>query len=257
MATKGVALKHHPRLAALGLRAGMRVEPQELLQNVGGFFTLEFFPCPITLWDTGLQTATKHRNPLVRASLGVSFATFCVDVLHCLHLGCFNVFCTVVMWLLLDSQCWARAANFDVAWANSLVVLKARLTAFYKRHPRLTRTGDFTKGMCGDPGDRKCKLKGAETWGFMLFLLEELRRFPHIANQRRLLGAGEALEQLIGIWRAGSWKLTAAEVQRSFDCWSRYISFTSGDIGYLFEYPKRHLTMHMLRSLSFLGNPYF
>ena len=42
--SRGLALRHHPGLAELGLVAGMRVDPTACLPDVGLFFQLSVFP---------------------------------------------------------------------------------------------------------------------------------------------------------------------------------------------------------------------
>ena len=81
----GLALAHHPLLAALGLVAGMRVEPSAYLPDVGVFFTLTTFPRPVMFWNPREDTLLRHRNPLLTGELGLSPLHCTVDTLHCLY----------------------------------------------------------------------------------------------------------------------------------------------------------------------------
>ena len=118
----------------------------------------------------------------------------------------------------------------------------------------------MTKGRVGENNDRKCKTKGAETWGFMLFLIDVLEanaaRLPPEAIA--LARAGRALEDMILIWRAADVRLTIDEIQRSFDAYKRFLRLTS-DLGDEMSMliPKRHVILHLLERLHDQGNPRF
>eukprot|EP00969_Alexandrium_andersonii_P267079 11802859-Alexandrium_andersonii.AAC.1 len=57
------------------------------------------------------------------------------------------------------------------------------LWAFYRRHERqnkrpLTRVGRITHKMIGSPTKPRCKLKAAESWGMLLFVLDRVGKDP-------------------------------------------------------------------------------
>jgi hypothetical protein len=69
--------------------------------------------------------------------------------------------------------------------------------------------------MLGTRNDRKLKTKGAETYGVLLFVVEQLRQFGDRAGEhhRRLLLAGESLEFMIRTWQNEPIRLTESVVK--------------------------------------------
>eukprot|EP00972_Heterocapsa_arctica_P114074 16440613-Heterocapsa_arctica.AAC.1 len=94
--------------------------------------------------------------------------------------------------------------------------------------------------MVGDPSDKKCKTKGAETWGLLLFLVDTLRgntaRLD--AEATVLADAGQALVELVSIFDEGGARLTPGEIQGCFDAWKRHCSLTETMLE--LRVPKRH-----------------
>ena len=219
----GLALAHHPLLAALGLVAGMRVEPSAYLPDVGAFFTLTTFPCPVMFWNPREDTLLRHRNPLLFGELGLSPFHCAVDTLHCLYLGLFNAFVALVLWSLVDKGRFAQGRSQEEVIGNVLTVIRTRIHAWCKRRHQLNRlermTGvhEFTKNMLGERGGGKVKTKGAEAGGVLLWLLSELESSPGAPDEARLAVAGRSLEGMVLVWANASWKLTPVEIQSSFD----------------------------------------
>ena len=262
---RGRCLIKHPSLAGLGLRAGLRLEPSSGLTNVGDFENISVFPYPVVFWSVRDESLTRHRNPMFQDHLGVSVRTLTVDTLHTLYLGIINSFCCFVLWRILLGRFWAKGTTIDELVLDSLTVCRNRLHAWHQQRRRrlpkedLTIPHDLTRGMIGTQGEQKLKTKGSETWTMLLFLLNELHRFPRLANQQRLVRAGEALGEMIRCWQKASWKLKVGEIQQSFDCFNRFLTHTSAIEEFRAEcfQPKRHLTIHLLRELDYNGCPRF
>ena len=178
-----------------------------------------------------------------------------VDGLHCLYLGVMLAFCRFLVWLMITEYVWGRASTAEETLQISILAIRHELTQFYKaRHQQyptelLTRVKIGKKSL-GDHGSRKLATKAAETWGFLLFLIDKMSKSK--ANEG-LLVAARALEQIVGIWNVGGSILSAFDTQRMFDAWNSFLMHTEG-IGEL-ELPKRHLFVHLLARAKFFGNP--
>ena len=214
-------------------------------------------------WAVGEESLSRHRNPLLRKSLGVTALSLTVDTLHTVYLGIMNSFCMFVIWRCLLAHVWSTGSTLEEVVEKTVIVARSRLHAWHRRRhvekPRevLTVVHDFTKGMIGTRDDKKCKTKGHETWSLMLFLLDELSRYPKVPDQGRLLRAGRALEDMVKVWKLSKWRMSAIQIQRTFDAFNRFVSMTDGIPDYTEEcfQPKRHLMIHLLREQGFFGCP--
>jgi hypothetical protein len=119
---------------------------------------------------------------------------------------------------------------------------------------KLTELNNVTQKMLGTSADRKLKTKAGETWGLLLFLVQVLSIYPAIiADQQRLLEAGSCLSELIHLFDSCGSRMPAASVQLAFDKFLRHMALTADFDDLLI--PKRHLVLHMLRDIPWLGNP--
>ena len=100
-----------------------------------------------------------------------------IDVLHCLHLGVLMTYCKVVIWLLINGGAWGQHGSQEETFHAAVLAIRVELNQFYgarhRAHPTegLTRISSFRHKTLGDPSDPKLRAKGAETWGFLLFLV--------------------------------------------------------------------------------------
>ena len=158
-----------------GLISGDRLEPSAELIDVGAFEE-SATPITVTFWRRAKESLTRHRNPLLRADLGLG-ADRCItiDSLHSLYLGVMNVWCRVAAWEILLSGGLGPPAYSEDTLATCCQVLRSRLFAWMGRcresHPTevLTRLQDLVPAMLGKHTDKKCKTKGSEIWTFLLF----------------------------------------------------------------------------------------
>ena len=251
----------------LGLLKKDRLEPCDALPDVGAIWELCDFPpggLRVVFWRSSRETMTRHRNPIFQESLGTSvWRSVAIGALHTLYLGVLLAFSRLALWKLILCGAYGGKGTQDEWLEIALQVLHNALTAWYKRRSRthkteqLTRINDVTKKMVGEPSNQKLGTKGAETWGLLLFLREELRR--HVA---RLGGEGPVLAQaaeslvvMIEIFDSNGVLLPPACVQGCWDAYLRFLDLTQGYEDQLI--PKRHLVLHMLRRLDHFGNPRF
>jgi len=125
--------------------------------------------------------------------------TITTDTLHCFYLGVLKVWCTQAVWLLLESDIYGQIGLGEMA--SAVLALRAALLRYYKQRRRdnpaeeLTHLADLTPKMLGARAAKRLKTKGAETWGFALFMLAELRcHLPRLPPEgARLLRAGGKL----------------------------------------------------------------
>ena len=244
------------------LQVGDRLEPSATLLNVGDFDAVKVFPYSVVFWRPSSETMARHRNPIFNLGIGLTpRRVMTVDLLHTFYLGLFQRFCRIAAWILIQSGIFGAVGTMDQRVQVSILALANMLGHWYKRRHRLdvteklTRIHNLQKGRLGDNADPQCKTKAAETWGFMLFLLDTLRlhinRLP--ARARTLVSAGEALVELMGVFDAASTRLTGEEIQHAWDCYGRFGALTDHDEEW--DIPKRHLAVHMLERLPDLGNP--
>ena len=105
------------------------------------------------------------------------------------------------MWRCILANVWSSQGN--VPFAELLLRLRADLFAFYSaykkqklQHP-LTELKDITAKMLGNSENPKLKTKGAETWGFFLWLVKVISQHrlklgaegPHLQEAARALEA--------------------------------------------------------------------
>lgn len=249
--------------APLGLLAGDRVEPTPELQDVADVFTLSHFPATVTFWRRSFEYIARHRNPLFDESLGITpHRCMTADTLHVIYLGIMLRLCRVILWMTLLSGVLVSASNLEELLSVSVLVLQNQLSAWYKRrhsaNPQemLTRY-HLRESKIGTRSAPTFKAKAAETYGFMLFLLDLLdqvhERMPDPARAVRLLKAGRALEHLLGIWREGGGRLSAAEQVRCWECFDVFVASTHEEPEC--DIPKRHMLFHILQRMPDQGNP--
>ena len=244
--------------------AGDRLEPSQTLPDVSLFYLLDTFPWPLVFWRCTLETVTRHRNPLLSLPhLGlVPHRVICIDLLHALYLGIMKSLGAYAMWLVLLSGVLApNAGTQDEQLTIGIMAIKAHLFKWHKtRHQqnpkeKLTRVSDITRKMLGDPGTRNLKVKGADCWAALLFLIDFLtalrRRLP--ADCQRVVEAMAAIRDMVVVFQTAGIQLTEAEINSANPHYKRYVYLTQ-HIEQLLQ-PKRHIMWHMLERLEDFGNP--
>ena len=72
------------------------------------------------------------------------------------------------------------------------------------------------------------------------------------ADAAALTAAGKSLLDMLGIWKRAGWRLTRDELVMTYEKFNTFIRLTPGS---RFEYPKRHLAVHLVKDATRLGNP--
>ena len=159
----------------------------------------------------------------------------------------------------MPSGLLARGSTREETIENSLIVFTGKLKSWYpirkRANPRgsLSEINEFTKKMMNDDGDGKVKSKGAETYGLALFLVELFGQYPSLGSDAAALtAAGKNLLDVLGIWNRAGWRLSPDELKMTYEKFNNFIRLTPGD---RFEYPKRHLAVHLVKDAARLGNP--
>ena len=246
----------------LGIRAGDRLEPCQSCPDVGkAFDDLRTYPIHATFWRRSRETAARHRNPLFSIP-GVDVQTLQADVLHCIYLGCAQVYLAKTFWCLIRGNAWGvRASNTAEMEFVSCQRIRVALHAFYKRHPGdFTELDDFSIGTIGSHDHPCFRGKGAETKSVVHFVVEQLRllRATLSADMREtcgyLLEAGEHLVSLDRIWNmCQTLTLPPGECQAAFVHALKHIRAAKrGGVPLM---PKHHQLLHLAKRTGLCGHP--
>ena len=133
-----------------------------------------------------------------------------VDLLHRFFLGVLNTWCHRVIWIMIEKGAYGDVGNEHENLEVSVMVIRANLMKFCEAtfeengEETLTRVSDLTKGMLNQHWEKHVKTKGAKTWGFALFLKDELEKRGTMmgADGDRLLNAGKQLIAIVIHWRS-------------------------------------------------------
>ena len=221
-------------IPSLGLNSGDRLTEERGLSDVANLDRLLLFPRPIVFWRSADEDFTRHRNPVFAIHLGTTpDRCLTVDILHCLNLGVMHNFCFHVMWLLLMSGAWGRSSTLVETANVAMLACSHELKKFYKKQrqsgsrEKLTEIKRFGKRQLGKHDDRHLRSKGAETFGLLLFLVEQLRAHLVFLGEEapRLLAAAEALVLLVRTWEQAplfcAWRIIRNISHHGSPCWTR------------------------------------
>ena len=240
------------------LQAGDRVEPTTAMPDVNLFLGLRVFPVAVLFWRPSCETIARHRNPIFKRASPTRVLT--VDVMHAINLGVMHSFCRYTVWFLLLAGVWSHCASQEETVAVGANVLRVELRSWYKaRHQRapgecLTRI-DLRPNKLGDPSNKALKTKAAETFAFLVYLIDKMEAHsPKIGPPAmKLLEAGRALLRMMKIMDDSGLVMTTSQINSAFDAYQRHLALTD-DVDDLHT-PKRHLVLHLLRGMQYLGNP--
>jgi hypothetical protein len=202
--SKGLALTM--AIPALGLEAGDRLEPSPTLPDVCALEDQDA-PVAVIFWRVSDESLARHRNPLFCVEIGVSpTKNLTVDELHAVNLGVMQWWCKHAIWHVISCGVYGNVGTLEEKHLAAVLGIRHDLMAWYKssarEYPKLTRLSDLTVKMLGTASAQKCKTKGAETWGLLLFLVHLLARCAGQvgAEGAVLLQAGQALKRMVAIW---------------------------------------------------------
>jgi len=200
----------------LDLEIGDRLEPFIGLIDVGaGFDELAEFPKEVLFWRPRNESLCARRCPLFSRSLGVTpTSSLALDTLHTLNLGVMQLYCRHVLWRLLNASTWGPfEATAHERLVTACLSLRAELWSWHEERARAFPAENLTRltpSMLGTPSDPKLKVKGAECWTFLLFLLAMVEKYKHKlgGDWAALHEAGRCLERLVLTMRAHlTWQL--------------------------------------------------
>jgi hypothetical protein len=243
-------------IANLGLLAGDRLEPTPSLLDVADFEGLPI-GTEVIFWRTSEDTIARHRNPLFNKALGLApNRCLAIDTLHGWNFGPLKNWCKVAIWYLLASGFFGVLGTAEENILVSLLMLRNALHIFYTTaaNRKLTRVHDFTIKMLGTQATPQCKTKAAETFGVMLFLIDQLRTHRERLSDESaiLLEAGECLATVTNIWNTHGTQIPDDAIQLCFNNYSRYMLLMAP---YNINVHKNHQAFHLLHRIKFQGNP--
>ena len=200
--SKGRALRSN--VPHLRLRKHDRLEPNETLPDVGMLESIAVFPCCILFWRTSCETVTKHRNPLFGPRGYIVVTMICADILHTIYLGVMKKYLAELFWAWIRIDAWATGATtLGERQERTALLMRMHLWNWYKTSDAardVTKLSDLTPKKLGSNKKPKCKSKGAETWGLMLWaetlLVSRGANFPP-AVRNKWIAAGQALVQWV------------------------------------------------------------
>jgi hypothetical protein len=266
MGALGRALSRDVVVAGVELRKGDRLDPSPSVPDTGAAFDgITTFPLDVVFWRRSRESLTRRRNPLFNRVYGVTAErSLTADVLHAIHLGIMKALVMFVLWFLLDAKLWGEHGTQEESFHVNLQGLSAGLHHWYgarhREYPRerLTRIHELTDKVVGRPHERKLSSKGAETHGLLLFVIfiltNHAARLPDAAND--LLEACKALARMLEIFKTCGNNVPGARLQEAFDMMHTLYSRTELLVEGM-QVAKRHLMVHLLKDIDYLGNPNF
>ena len=227
---KGLALKEPVLSTAPHLAKGDRLEPSPEFSDVYEIFGAITLPCLLLFWRIRPGSiVVHHRNPVLSIRLGISYSTFSIDVLHCFHLGIYQVYITRVLHLLFAKDALeTRASRKGDHLMVCAIELKSKLHQWYPRYEAsldedakkgVSRINVFTEKMLGTADQKKTvKLKAAETRHFLPFVVELVKEHRELLRDscdvESLVRAGETLMEFMDVINQEPRKMSEAGSSR-------------------------------------------
>ena len=220
------------------------------------------------------QDRVVHSSPLLELE-GVGFGSYCIDLLHCWHLGPLADFIGMALWYILDN----KLLFDDIPWLDSahchklgLMQIKSRLTADYRHRRQIDeawskkggRIWNLTLKMLGKPSDPSLSAKGAETLSLLEFTIAELERLmPKIrllSESKCFVGgclaaAGKAANQFEAILHDSPRNMPLDARVKLFNAYMQFFSLFIRSGGS--AKPKFHMMLHCIKRTANLPNPLF
>lgn len=248
--------------AALGLLRGDRLEPCHLHPNVSLEHLPRRYPMALIFWRPERESLAKHRNPLFEPNTGITPLDFCIDEMHTLHLGTFQIYIVTTLWAAIVADVWQVGGGISDEAANERSALRMRhdLFAWYAaeklREPQrpLYQLTDFNLKVLGSRDRPHLSAKAAESGTLLRYSVDLCRRFcGKLPNGAALLGAGDALVCYLDITRSASMQLRPSEQQGVMDAFLRFLHLRKS-AGIPWK-PKMHLMLHLASQCRRYGNP--
>lgn len=261
---RGRAMKHP--LPELGLLTNDRLEPSELLHDVGAFDLLvptAAKPLRVLFWRRSEETSTRHRCPLLSPRIHTSLYTLIVDTLHAWYLGIAQRFLGWLWWQFVDDDFFGTGGTtIEARTTDTIQRLRFELKAFYAESraklpagKRVAQLDDLCPKHLGTRGGNYLKSKAAETRPLVEFSEWLLLKTPGklMRSDELVLFAVRSLREMFDVCHYGKARLTVPETQRLYDAYNRHITAMSS-LG-IDMLPKHHVSAHVLDKLEAHGNP--
>ena len=125
-----------------------------------------------------------------------------------------------------------------------------------KGRETLTRITSFSTKICGTHEDRKLATKGAETFGFLLYLIDLTDRLEARLplSVRGLREAGKCQLRIVEAWQGAPARMSEEDQRTCCAAWVEYCEKVR-TYPELHEQPKKHATFHLLYKTRWFGNP--
>jgi len=193
----------------LRLRVGDRLEPGRDIADVGQGFDDAVTPVEVVFWRRSNEVRTRHRNPMLRADLGLDPATaIAADWLHTIFLGVLLRLVHRIFWILISADFGGSGeATAEGRAAVGVAHLSRRLVLYYAEQRRRgtpvgTEVQCLNAKMIGAKDQPKLKFKAAELSDILPFAASELEQNMECVRGSgglALLAAAEALMRYIAI----------------------------------------------------------
>ena len=207
-----------------GLRVGDRIEPSTRSSAAADIASLDYAigPMDVCFWRKSSERGVLHRNPIFDVAggvqLGISPHIVAVDWLHCLSLGIFKDFCSAVVQKLLHcDKVYSKIENAHVRGILGCEMLQNQLFKWYsseakegRKHCRVQRIEPACFGTYDKPA---FSFHGAETNGFLSFILHLLSLYPRILDHTYWLRAADYLCRIKSLIQTHPWKFPPAAIQ--------------------------------------------
>lgn len=246
----------------LGLEKGDRLEPSPSHPDVLVENHNPTFPLELVFWRPSAEGLCKHRNPLFHPSTMIEPEAMCIDEMHTMHLGVFQVYILSVLWGLVVADAWGAGGNLpeDAAHERSALRLRHDLFQWYASQKRrfptkpLYELADFSLKMMGSKHKPSLNAKAAESGTLLEFAVAMCKTHQaSLPNGAALLGAGEALVQYLQVTRGAPPKLRPGQRQAVMDAMLRFLALRE-EAGIPWK-PKMHLMLHLAHQTGKFGNP--
>ena len=242
---------------SVGLEAGDRLEPSDLVPDVGNFD--QSAPAAAIFWRVPARPNVHHRNPLFAEELGTGPQSLVVDNLHAGSFGVFKAACERFTWSCFAANCWhVNEVSAEATLQTNAVRVRAELFAWYKTEERQgrmhNRVQDLVYHMFGSADEPDLRLHAGEMNGYLHFCLHLAQRFAQSLPQ-----GGLWLTALGGLCRMQNMICDNPEIFSDADC-QLFCDTAVTALGAMqdlkiVEKPKFHAWIHLATDVYWKGSP--
>ena len=174
---RGRILQEPVRVGGVQLEAGDRLEPSAAMILTCQFDS-EDTPFSVCFWRASAETRSRHRNPLFDEETYLRPSLVCVDWLHCLSLGIFQMWISLLIYAMARENVYRIAGTAAEKLKGTLATIVHKMDIWAKAESRAGRPQEtlqaLSTNMLSVEGGTMAGLKGGETNSLLLFLVSEL-----------------------------------------------------------------------------------